>query len=62
MKFTVRDRHIKHDGNLYAPGDVIELAAEEAGRLGDSIEPVKGSAVPKDSGDERDGKKVRKGK
>ncbi|MDP2689510.1 MAG: hypothetical protein Q8P48_05300 [Deltaproteobacteria bacterium] len=62
MKFTVRDRHIKHNDKLYAPGDSIELTAEEAGRLGDSVEPVKGSAVPKDSGDEGDGKKVRKGK
>lgn len=62
MKFTVKDRHIKHDGKLYAPGDSIELTAEEAERLGDSVKPVRGSAAPKDAEDEGEGKKGRKGK
>lgn len=63
MKFTVKDRHIKHDGKVYAPGDSIDLTAEDAGRLGDSIKPVKGLAVvPKDAEDEGDDKKGRKGK
>ena len=46
-------------GGGNAPGDSIELTAEEAGRLGDSVEPVKGSTAPKDAGEKKEIKRVK---
>ena len=38
-KYLVKDGHKKHDGKLYAPGDMIECAEDVARQL--RLEPVK---------------------
>ena len=43
-KYLVKDGHKKHDGKLYAPGDMIECAEDVARQL--RLEPVKKKRRP----------------
>ncbi len=57
MRYTVKDTHIRHGDRIYGPGEVIELAEQEAAPLLHHLELVEDSAEPadgsEDSGEDR---------
>ena len=57
LKYIVKETHIRHGNATYGPGDVIELAEEEAASITHHLEPV---AEAEKSSDDDDGKKRRR--